>query len=606
MLKRSDPPLLTIDRLAVEFETPHGRVRALEDVSFEIGTAEIVGIVGESGSGKSVTAYSILGLLPEGAHVLSGSITYLDQPLLDLRSSEIKAIRGNKISMVFQSPQTALNPIRPVGAQIADVIKAHSSAGSAEAAAKAVDALRAVRIHEPERRTHAYPFEMSGGMCQRSVIAMALACTPRLLLADEPTTGLDVTTQKTIMELLVELTRSRGMSTMFITHDLGLAAQYCDRVVIMQKGRVVEQGATEQIFRNPRHAYTRKLLSATPQGHTRLIDLIPPDEQESVTVSTSMPATAAQPTAAPGTPVLRVRDLIHEYPMQNAPRVWSRLLKLADQPSDEAPRSFRAVDGLNFDVQQGECVGLVGESGSGKTTTSRLIAKLIKPSKGSIQLNGEEIADADPRSFAKSPKRRQVQIVFQDPAASLDPRRTAFEAIADPLLRLERLRQPAALARRIHEICDLVDFPHPLLGRYPHQLSGGQKARVGIARAISVNPALVVLDEPTSALDVSVQAVVLNQLDKLKRVLGLSYLFVSHDLNVVRLMCDRVMVMKAGRIVEQSGADELFRNPQHAYTRTLLEAIPRIEFGARQPALISDHHPEFPASWERGRVRRAD
>ena len=600
MLKRSDPPLLTIDRLAVEFATPHGRVRALEDVSLEIGTAEIVGIVGESGSGKSVTAYSILGLLPEGAHVLSGSITYLDQPLLDLRSSEIKAVRGAKISMVFQSPQTALNPIRPVGAQIADVIKAHSSAGSAEAAAKAVEALRAVRIHEPERRTRAYPFEMSGGMCQRSVIAMALACTPRLLLADEPTTGLDVTTQKTIMELLVELTRSRGMSTMFITHDLGLAARYCDRVVIMQKGRVVEQGATEQIFRNPRHAYTRKLLSATPQGHTRLIDLIPRDEQQPVSGTTSMPA------AAPGTPVLRVRNLVHEYPMQNAPRVWSRLFKSADPSSGDAPRVFRAVDGLNFDVQQGECVGLVGESGSGKTTTSRLIAKLIKPSGGSIQLNGEEIADADPRAFAKSAQRRQIQIVFQDPAASLDPRRTAFEAIADPLLRLERLRQPAALARRIHDICDLVDFPRALLGRYPHQLSGGQKARVGIARAISVNPALVVLDEPTSALDVSVQAVVLNQLDKLKRVLGLSYLFVSHDLNIVRLMCDRVMVMKAGRIVEQSGADELFRNPQHPYTRTLLEAIPRIEFVTRQPALVSGHHPEFSANWERGLARRAD
>jgi peptide/nickel transport system ATP-binding protein len=233
---------------------------------------------------------------------------------------------------------------------------------------------------------------------------------------------------------------------------------------------------------------------------------------------------------------------------------------------------------LNFDVQYGECVGLVGESGSGKTTTSRLIAKLIKPTAGSIQLNGQEIADTDPRAFAKSAKRRQVQIVFQDPAASLDPRRTAFEAIADPLLRLEGLRQPAELARRIHEICELVDFPHALLGRYPHQLSGGQKARVGIARAISVNPALVVLDEPTSALDVSVQAVVLNQLDKLKRVLGLSYLFVSHDLNIVRLMCDRVMVMKAGRIVEQSRADDLFRNPQHAYTKALLDAIPRIEF----------------------------
>jgi peptide/nickel transport system ATP-binding protein len=592
MLKRSKPALLTVDRLAVEFVTPHGRVRALEDVSFEIGAAEIVGIVGESGSGKSVTAYSILGLLPEEAEVLSGSIAYLDRQLLELGSSDLKSIRGSQISMVFQSPQTALNPIRPVGAQIADVIKAHRSARPSDAAAMAVDALRSVRIHDPERRVHAYPFEMSGGMCQRSVIAMALACTPRLLLADEPTTGLDVTTQKAIMDLVVELTRSRGMSTMFITHDLGLAAQYCDRVIIMQRGRVVEQGQTEQIFRYPQHEYTRRLLSATPQGHTKLIDLIPPAEQHSIGVSMSTPV-VAQPVTVAEAPVLSVRDLTHEYPMQGAPGARSRLLGLRRGLSNDVPRVFRAVDGLSFDVGQGECVGLVGESGSGKTTTSRLIAKLIKPTAGSIRLNGVEIADIEPRSFAKSAERKRIQIVFQDPAASLDPRRTAFEAIADPLLRLERLRQPTALARRIDEICDLVDFSQALLGRYPHQLSGGQKARVGIARAISVNPALVVLDEPTSALDVSVQAVVLNQLDKLKRVLGLSYLFVSHDLNIVRLMCDRVMVMKAGRIVEQSGVNDLFGAPQHAYTKALLDAIPSIEF-AKEPARVSDYDSEWP------------
>jgi peptide/nickel transport system ATP-binding protein len=590
MLKRSDPALLTIDRLAVEFETPHGCVRALDDVSFEIGTAEIVGIVGESGSGKSVTAYSILGLLPEEARVRSGSITYLDQPLLELRQSEIKAIRGNEISMVFQSPQTALNPIRPVGTQITDVIRAHNSARPKEAAAMAIEALRAVHIRAPEQRVHAYPFEMSGGMCQRSVIAMALTCTPRLLLADEPTTGLDVTTQKAIMDLLVELTRSRGMSTMFITHDLGLAAQYCDRVIIMQRGRVIEQGPTEQIFRYPRHEYTFRLLSATPQGHTRLIDLIPSAEQHAISTSMPAPPSAAGVTTSQK-PVLRVRDLTHEYPLQHTPGGWPRLLASLHRSSDSAARAFRAVDGLNFDIGEGECVGLVGESGSGKTTTSRLIAKLVKPSAGSIQLNGVEIADIEPRKFAKCAERRQIQIVFQDPAASLDPRRTAFEAVADPLLRLERLRPSAALASRIHEICDLVEFPRALLGRYPHQLSGGQKARVGIARAISVNPALVVLDEPTSALDVSVQAVVLNQLDKLKRVLGLSYLFVSHDLNIVRLMCDRVMVMKAGRIVEQSSVNDLFRAPQHAYTKALLEAIPRIEF-AKQPAQVSDYDPQ--------------
>ena len=576
---KSAPPLLSIDRLAVEFVTPHGRVRALDDVSFQIGTAEIVGVVGESGSGKSVTAYSILGLLAAEARVMSGSITYLGRSLRELGGSELKAIRGSEISMVFQSPQTALNPIRPVGAQIADVLMAHSPAGPTEAAVRAIEALREVRINSPEHRVHAYPFELSGGMCQRSVIAMALACTPKLLLADEPTTGLDVTTQRAIMDLLVELTRSRGMSTMFITHDLGLAAQYCDRVIIMQSGRVVEQGPTEQIFMNPREAYTRRLLSATPQAHAKLIDLIPAAEQQPFEVSSPVVRTL-KPGRAAETPVLRVRGLTHEYPLHGAPRSVLGLLGRRYRSDDDGGNKFRAVDGLSFDVAQGECVGLVGESGSGKTTTSRLIAKLVKPTAGSIQLSGEEIANADPRAFAKSAKRRLVQIVFQDPAASLDPRRTAFEAIADPLRRLEQIRRPAELGRRIREICDLVDLPHALLGRYPHQLSGGQKARVGIARAISVYPALVVLDEPTSALDVSVQAVVLNQLDKLKRTLGLSYLFVSHDLNVVRLMCDRVMVMKSGRIVEQGKVDDLFRDPQHPYTKSLLDAIPRIDFSS--------------------------
>ncbi|NPV20049.1 dipeptide ABC transporter ATP-binding protein [Bradyrhizobium aeschynomenes] len=586
MLKRSDPPLLSIDGLAVEFDTPHGRVRALDHVSFDIGPAEIVGIVGESGSGKSVTAYSILGLLPRQARVQSGSVTYLGRPLLGLRESELKAIRGSEISMVFQSPQTALNPIRPVGAQISDVLRAHSPLRGRDADSRAIEALHAVHIQDPERRVHAYPFEMSGGMCQRSVIAMALACTPRLLLADEPTTGLDVTTQKAIMDLLVELNRSRGMSTMFITHDLGLAAQYCDRVVIMERGRVVENGPTAQIFSRPQHVYTRKLLSATPQGHDKLTDLIPASERQVFGPIQQLSEAAHTPHLVKE-PILSVQGLTHDYVLQKSPRILSKFVPpWRSRAEATTPAAFRAVDDLSFEVHQGECLGLVGESGSGKTTTSRLIAKLVKPSAGSIRLHGEEIADTDPRSFARSAKRRLIQIVFQDPASSLDPRRTAFEAIADPLLRLERLKRSGELERRIHGICDLVEFPKALLGRYPHQLSGGQKARVGIGRAISVNPALVVLDEPTSALDVSVQAVVLNQLDKLKRALGLSYLFVSHDLNIVRLMCDRVMVMKGGRIVEQATVADLFSRPQHAYTKALLDAIPRIEFGG-EPAPIS-------------------
>ncbi|MGJ5242169.1 ABC transporter ATP-binding protein, partial [Bradyrhizobium oligotrophicum] len=311
-------------------------------------------------------------------------------------------------------------------------------------------------------------------------------------------------------------------------------------------------------------------------GHDKLTDLLPPREPDvSGLVRTLPERTRTRDTAT--VPVLSVHGLTHDYELQKSPRLLSRLMAPWRGRAEIAPSSFRAVDDLSFEVHQGECVGLVGESGSGKTTTSRLIAKLIKPSAGSIRLNGEEIADADPRSFARSGKRRLIQIVFQDPASSLDPRRTAFEAIADPLLRLEQMKR-SDLEPRIHSICDLVEFPKALLGRYPHQLSGGQKARIGIGRAISVNPALVVLDEPTSALDVSVQAVVLNQLDRLKRALGLSYLFVSHDLNIVRLMCDRVMVMKGGHIVEQAAVADLFGRPQHAYTKALLDSIPRIEF----------------------------
>jgi peptide/nickel transport system ATP-binding protein len=308
-----------------------------------------------------------------------------------------------------------------------------------------------------------------------------------------------------------------------------------------------------------------------------LIDLIPAAEQQAYEASRTI-AVGSRRDGQALTPVLKVRGLIHEYRSSHGPRRKLGLFgrRRLEDPSQDV---FRAVDDLSFDVAQGECVGLVGESGSGKTTTSRLIAKLVKPTAGSIQLSGNEIADTDPRAFARTAHRRLVQIVFQDPAASLDPRRTAFEAIADPLRRMTQINRPDALGSRIREICDLVGLPQVLLHRYPHQLSGGQKARVGIARAISVNPALIVLDEPTSALDVSVQAVVLNQLDQLKRVLGLSYLFVSHDLNVVRLMCDRVMVMKSGRIVEQGQVGDMFDNPQHPYTRSLLAAIPRINIG---------------------------
>jgi peptide/nickel transport system ATP-binding protein len=576
MLMKSTQRLLTVKNLAVDFDTPRGLVNAVTDVSFHVDEGEMVAVVGESGSGKSVTAYSVLGLLSTGGRVVADTINYLGRDLLRAGRNGLKATRGNEISMIFQSPQTALNPIRPIGIQISDVVRAHQQLSRAEATKRAIAALEAVDIRDAARRLQAYPFEFSGGMCQRALIAMALACEPRLLLADEPTTGLDVTTQKTVMDLIVTLTRSRNMSTLFITHDLGLAAQYCDRIIIMQNGRVVEEGETAKIFNDPRDNYTKRLLAATPHLHSRLVDLLPPADRRPFLAPVAATSASASSACSEREVVLKVDLLVREYGSTKR-RMFE---KLRPARGVETPDTsiLRAVDGISFHIGAGECVGLVGESGCGKTTTSRMIAKLIKPTTGSIQLLGEEIGADDPRAFARSHKRKLIQMVFQDPSSSLDPQRTAFEAIADPLMRLEGVKRSTELRDRIEIICDLVGLSTDLMDRYPHQLSGGQKARVGIARAIGVKPALVVLDEPTSALDVSVQAVVLNQLSKLKHELGLSYLFVTHDLNVVRLLCDRVLVMKSGKIVEQGSTEALFGAPEHEYTRQLLAATPTIQF----------------------------
>jgi peptide/nickel transport system ATP-binding protein len=578
MLMKSTQRLLTVKNLAVDFDTPRGLVNAVTDVSFHVDEGEMVAVVGESGSGKSVTAYSVLGLLSTGGRVVADTINYLGQDLLRAGRNVLKATRGNEISMIFQSPQTALNPIRPIGIQITDVLRAHQQLSRAEAAKRAIAALEAVDIRDAARRLQAYPFEFSGGMCQRALIAMALACEPRLLLADEPTTGLDVTTQKTVMDLIVALTRSRNMSTLFITHDLGLAAQYCDRIIIMQNGRVVEEGVTAKIFNDPRDNYTKRLLAATPHLHSRLVDLLPPADRRPFLAPVAATSASASSACREREVVLKVDLLVREYALGPTRRRMFERLRSARGVETPGTSMLRAVDGISFHIGAGECVGLVGESGCGKTTTSRLIAKLIKPTAGSIQLLGEEIGADDPRTFARSHKRKLIQMVFQDPSSSLDPQRTAFEAIADPLMRLEGVKRSTELCDRIEIICDLVGLSTDLMDRYPHQLSGGQKARVVIARAIAVKPALVVLDEPTSALDVSVQAVVLNQLSKLKRELGHSYLFVTHDLNVVRLLCDRVLVMKSGKIVEQGSTEALFGAPKHEYTRQLLAATPTIRF----------------------------
>ncbi|KPH79019.1 dipeptide ABC transporter ATP-binding protein [Bosea vaviloviae] len=559
-------PLLDIKNLTVEFATRRGTVKAVKAIDISVGKGETVAIVGESGSGKSVTSYAVVRILDRAGRVAEGSITFSGMDLVNAPESQMRDLRGREISMIFQNPRAALNPIRKVGKQIEDVLLEHVQATRATAREKAIEALTKVKIARPEERYDAYPFELSGGMCQRVVIALALACQPQLLIADEPTTGLDVTTQKAVMDLIVELTRERGMSTILITHDLGLAAAYCDKVVVMEKGVVVETAPAGEIFRNPQHPYTRKLMQATPRIGMSLADLLPD-------AAKGPPAQAAAPRPAPvagAEPLMRVENLVKEYPR---PETGSFLAKLMGKAEEPKP-AFRAVDGISFTVAKGETLGLVGESGCGKSTTSMMITRLIDPTGGRIIFDGTDIGAIPAKQFAASPHRRRIQMVFQDPTDSLNPRFTAERAIADPIMRMGTISGRDALRARCEELARLVGLPVELIDRFPHQLSGGQKARVGIARAIALEPDLVILDEPTAALDVSVQAVVLNLLEELKGRLGMSYLFVSHDLNVVRLLCDRVIVMKTGAIVEQGTAEEVLGNPQADYTKELLTAIP--------------------------------
>jgi peptide/nickel transport system ATP-binding protein len=562
-------PLLDVSDLTVEFATRRGIVKAVQHVNISVAKGETLGIVGESGSGKSVTSYAVMRILDRAGKIAEGSVMFSGVDIKGATENQMRDLRGREISMIFQNPRAALNPIRKVGDQIEDVLRQHAQAGSADRAEKAIEALEQVKIARPRERYHAYPFELSGGMCQRVVIALALACNPQLLIADEPTTGLDVTTQKAVMDLVVELTKSRGMSTILITHDLGLAAAYCDRVVVMEKGRVVETALSADIFANPKHAYTKKLMQATPRLGVSLRDLLPAEERAAMPVQPTIVDSAGAAVAAK--PLLVVENLVKEYARQGA---TASLAKLFSRKPPTEPDKFRAVDGISFTVGHGESVGLVGESGCGKSTTSMMVMRLIDKTSGRISFDGDEIGEMAPNSFARLPLRKSIQMVFQDPTDSLNPRFTAARAIADPIMQLGDIKGSDALRAKCEDLARQVGLPLELLDRFPHQMSGGQKARVGIARAIALQPKLIILDEPTAALDVSVQAVVLNLLQDLKQSMGMSYLFVSHDLNVVRLLCDRVIVMRTGRIVEQGLTEAVLDAPQDAYTKELLSAIP--------------------------------
>ncbi|MBL6957941.1 MAG: ABC transporter ATP-binding protein [Rhodospirillales bacterium] len=567
-------PFLNVDELSVEFRTRNGIVQALEKVSLHVEKGEVLGVVGESGSGKSVTAYTAIGLLDAAGEASHGTVTFDGMPLTDAREADLRDLRGREISMIFQNPRAALNPIRPVGKQIEDVLLRHVQATRQTARDKAVAMLKKVKIVEPEQRYWSYPFELSGGMCQRVMIAIALACDPRLLIADEPTTGLDVTTQKATMDLIRELTREQNMSVVLITHDLGMAAAYCDRLVVMQKGRVVESAPVNDLFAAPQHPYTKKLIAASPGPNSTLEELTAvPDEME--TANMAQPNVAPlpkRPKTAEPEKLLEVIDLVKEFPIKS-----DNVSLLPWRNNGQEEQAFRAVDGISFSMMRGESLGLVGESGCGKSTTSNIITRLMDPTSGDVIFDHRNITTHSAAKFARLPERMKIQMVFQDPTESLNPRYSARQSIAQPLRHLKGLRNRKEIATKVDALAELVGLPGNLLDRFPHQLSGGQKARVGIARSIAVDPLLLVLDEPTSALDVSVQAVVLQLLDQLKRDLGMSYIFVSHDLNVVRLLCERVIVMNRGKIIETGTADEVLNNPEEAYTKTLVEAIPHFE-----------------------------
>jgi len=560
-------PLLEVQDLTVEFATRRGIVRAVQNVNITVAKGETLGMVGESGSGKSVTSYAVMRILDRAGRIAQGSIAFSGLDLQTVPERDMRDMRGREMSMIFQNPRAALNPIRKVGRQIEDVLLQHAQVDSGAVSERAIETLEQVRIARPRERYHAYPFELSGGMCQRVVIALALACRPQLLIADEPTTGLDVTTQKAVMDLVVELTRERGMSAILITHDLGLAAAYCDRVMVMEKGHVVEDAASGTIFKNPSHAYTRKLMRATPRPGVSLRGLLPEQEQPRADQTKTVRRTSSS-TASDA--LLVVEQLVKEYPRKDIP---TSLGKIFSRKPPVETETFRAVDGISFSIAHGESIGLVGESGCGKSTTSMMVMRLIDKTSGLITFAGDDIGEIPARSFATLPSRKKIQMVFQDPTDSLNPRFTAARAIADPLLRLGGLGR-GEVRSRCEELAMQVGLPLEFLDRFPHQLSGGQKARVGIARAIALKPDLVILDEPTAALDVSVQAVVLNLLQDLKDSLGMSYLFVSHDLNVVRLLCDRVIVMQTGKIVEQGPTERVMEAPEASYTRDLLAAIP--------------------------------
>ncbi|MGY9048897.1 MAG: ABC transporter ATP-binding protein [Rhodobacterales bacterium] len=554
-----DHAIARIQNLRVEFETKDGPVVGVEDVSFEIGPGETVCVVGESGSGKSVSSLSLMRLIEYGGGDIAGGRLLFDRREggeIDLAQADqdlMRTIRGNEIGMIFQEPMTALNPVFTVGKQLTEGLRVHRGMTKHEAEARALELMQQVRIPEPERRLTQYPHELSGGMRQRVVIAMALACKPRLLIADEPTTALDVTIQAEILALIDRLKRETGTAVMFITHDMAVVAQMADRVVVMFRGKKVEEGTVEEIFENPQHPYTQALLAAVPKLGEMTGKALPEPMK-------LLGSDAQEPKPIPGSDevLLRVRNLTTRFPVKGG---FFR----------NTVANVHAVEDLSFDIQKGQTLSLVGESGCGKSTAGRSILRLIEPLSGSIELDRKDIMALNQRDLRTA--RLDMQMIFQDPFASLNPQMNLSDQVAEPMRNFDTLKG-SDMDDRIAMLFDRVELPRSFLRRFPHELSGGQRQRVAIARALALNPKLIIADEAVSALDVSVQAQVVNLMMELQAELGLSFLFISHDMAVVERVSHKVGVMYLGRIVELGPRAAVFENPQHPYTQALMKAVP--------------------------------